>query len=126
MKRHLALAAVLALLLVLLSGCAGEPEPVRVSDGYRNYYEIFVRSFYDSDGDGIGDLAGVTAKLDYISDTLGADGIWLMPIHPSPTYHKYDVTDYNAVDPAYGSLEDFDALIAAAAERDIRVIIDLV
>ena len=126
MKRHLALAAVLALLLALLSGCAGAPEPVRVSDGYRNYYEIFVRSFYDSNGDGIGDLNGVTAKLDYISGTLGADGIWLMPIHPSPTYHKYDVTDYNAVDPAYGSLDDFDALIAAAAERDIRVIIDLV
>ena len=126
MKRQLALAALLALLLGLASGCAREPEPVRVSDGYRNYYEIFVHSFYDADGDGTGDLAGVTAKLDYISGTLGADGIWLMPIMPSPTYHKYDVTDYVAIDPAYGSLEDFDALIAAAAERDILVIIDLV
>ncbi len=85
MKRQLALAALLALLLGLASGCAREPEPIRVSDGYRNYYEIFVHSFYDADGDGTGDLAGVTAKLDYISGKLGADGIWLMPIMPSPT-----------------------------------------
>lgn len=103
------------------------PRPVKtVSDGYRNFYEIFVRSFYDSNADGLGDLAGVTAKLDYIADTLGADGIWLMPISPSPTYHKYDVTDYLAIDPEYGTLADFDRLVAAAHQRDVRVIIDLV
>ena len=71
-------------------------------DNYRNYYEIFVGSFYDSDGDGMGDLKGVEEKLDYISD-LGCNGIWLMPIMPSPTYHKYDTTDYEAVDEAYGT-----------------------
>lgn len=98
----------------------------KISDGYRNYYEIFVRSFFDQNGDGLGDLAGVTAKLDYVADTIGADGIWLMPICPSPTYHKYDVTDYLAIDPEYGSLADFDRLIAEAHKRDIKVILDLV
>lgn len=96
------------------------------SDNYRNYYEIFVRSFYDSDGDGIGDIKGVSKKLDYICNALGADGIWLMPIMPSPSYHKYDVTDYYSIDPQYGTLEDFDILIAEAHKRDTKVIIDLV
>ncbi len=119
--------ACLLALVLLLSSCAekGE-ETIRVSDGYRNYYEIFVRSFYDSDGDGLGDLAGVTEKLGYVSDSLGADGIWLMPVMPSPSYHKYDVTDYREIDPQYGTLGDFDALVAAAHARDVRVIIDLV
>ena len=67
-------------------------------DNYRTWYEIFVYSFCDSDGDGIGDLRGVISKLDYLQE-LGVNGIWLMPIHPSPTYHKYDVTDYYAIDP---------------------------
>lgn len=98
----------------------------KYSDNYRNYYEIFVRSFYDSDGDGIGDLKGVTGKLDYISMNIGADGIWLMPIMPSPSYHKYDVTDYYTVDPQYGTMEDFDELIKEAHKRDMKVIIDLV
>ncbi|MFN5176440.1 MAG: alpha-amylase family glycosyl hydrolase, partial [Ignavibacteria bacterium] len=65
------------------------------------YYEIFVRSFSDSNGDGIGDIPGITSKLDYLKD-LGIKGIWLTPIHPSPTYHKYDVMDYRAIDPEYG------------------------
>ena len=69
-----------------------------IDDKYRNWYEIFVHSFYDTNNDGIGDLNGVTAKLDYIKE-MGFNGIWLMPIHPSPTYHKYDVTDYYAIDP---------------------------
>lgn len=95
------------------------------------YYEIFVGSFYDSDGDGIGDLNGVTEKLDYLNttdgkDTLGVQGIWLMPIHPSPTYHKYDVTDYYSIDPDYGTMEDFELLIEEAEKRNINVIIDLV
>ena len=63
-----------------------------IDDKYRNWYEIFVHSFYDTNNDGIGDLNGVTAKLDYVKE-MGFNGIWLMPIHPSPTYHKYDVTD---------------------------------
>jgi alpha-amylase len=97
------------------------------------FYEIFVRSFFDSDGDGIGDLQGITQKLDYLNDgdpttsqDLGITGIWLMPINPSPSYHGYDVTDYYAINPDYGSLEDFEVLLDAAHQRGIKVIIDLV
>ena len=104
-----------------------------INDNYRTYYEVFVYSFYDSDGDGIGDLKGLISKLDYINDgddttdtDLGCNGLWLMPIHPSPTYHKYDVTDYYGIDPVYGTLEDFQELLAACDERGIKVIMDLV
>lgn len=97
------------------------------------YYEIFVRSFADSDGDGVGDFVGLTQKLDYLNDgdpntttDLGINGIWLMPIHPSPSYHGYDVTDYRNVNPAYGTMADFEAFLAAAEARGIKVIIDLV
>ena len=96
-----------------------------IDDNYRNYYEIFVYSFYDTDGDGIGDLNGVTEKLDYIKD-MGFNGIWLMPIMPSTTYHKYDVVDYYNIDEEYGTLEDFKNLLKEAHDRDIRVIIDFV
>src|SRR5690606_23499663 len=88
-------------------------------------YEIFVQSFADSDGDGIGDLNGVTQKLDYLHD-LGVRGLWLMPINPSPSYHKYDVTDYYGIHPDYGSLEDFKHLLAEAHKRDMHVIMDFV
>ncbi len=94
-------------------------------DNYRNYYEIFVRSYADSDGDHIGDLNGVTSKLDYIAD-LGINGIWFMPVTQSTTYHKYDVVDYRSIDREYGTMEDFDKLIEEAHKRGIRVIIDLV
>ena len=94
-------------------------------DNYRTWYEIFVYSFCDSNGDGIGDLAGVTSKLDYLQE-LGVNGIWLMPIHPSTSYHKYNVSDYYSIDPAYGSMEDFDTLMAECEKRDIHVILDLV
>lgn len=97
------------------------------------WYEIFVRSFYDSDGDGIGDFNGLTQKLDYLNDgdpntdtDLGIGGIWLMPIHPSPSYHGYDVTDYRAIHPDYGTMDDFKNFLAAAHERGIKVIIDYV
>ena len=96
-----------------------------IDDNYRNWYEIFVYSFFDTNNDGIGDLNGVTAKLDYIKE-MGFNGIWLMPIHPSPTYHKYDVTDYYGIHPDYGTLEDFKTLVEEAHKRDIRIIIDLV
>jgi len=97
------------------------------------FYEIFVRSFYDSDGDGIGDLNGLIEKLDYLNDgdpattdDLGVTGIWLMPIMASPSYHGYDVTDYYTVNPQYGTNEDFKRLMAEAHERGIAIIIDLV
>ncbi|HEY6807707.1 MAG TPA: alpha-amylase family glycosyl hydrolase [Gemmatimonadales bacterium] len=88
-------------------------------------YEIFVRSFFDSNGDGIGDLNGVTAKLGYV-DSLGADCIWLMPVMASPSYHGYDVRDYYTVEPAYGTNADFQRLTAEAHRRGIRVLVDLV
>ena len=96
-----------------------------IDDNFRNYYEIFVYSFCDSNGDGIGDLNGVINKLDYIKD-MGFNGIWLMPIMPSTTYHKYDVTDYMDIDAQYGSLEDFDRLVDECHNRDIKLIIDVV
>lgn len=109
------------------------PEVISMEDNYRTYYEVFLYSFYDSDGDGIGDLKGLTEKLDYINDgdpathtDLGCNGIWLMPVMPSPTYHKYDVTDYYGIDSEYGTMEDFDAFMAACEERGIKVILDLV
>lgn len=108
-------------------------EPVLLNDNYRTFYEVFVYSFYDSDGDGIGDLAGLTDQLDYINDgdpatdtDLGCDGIWLMPVMPSATYHKYDVIDYCDIDAEYGTLEDFKTLVAECHDRGINVIIDLV
>jgi len=96
-------------------------------------YEVFVRSFYDSDGDGIGDLRGLTARLDYINDgnpasdkSLGANCIWLMPIDKSMSYHGYDVVDYYHVDPRYGTDDDFRNLVTEAHRRGIHVIVDFV
>jgi len=94
-------------------------------DNYRTFYEIFVYSFCDSNGDGIGDLQGVISKLDYLQN-LGITGIWLMPVNPSRSYHKYDVADYYAIDPAYGTLEDMEQLLAECDKRGIKVIMDLV
>ena len=88
-------------------------------------YEIFIGSFCDSDGDGTGDLNGVLSKLDYIHDSLYCDAIWLMPVFPSPTYHKYDVTDYTSVDASYGDIRDLDALIRTCHEKDMKVLLDL-
>ncbi|MEM1024579.1 MAG: alpha-amylase family glycosyl hydrolase [Myxococcota bacterium] len=97
------------------------------------FYEIFVRSFADSDGDGVGDFVGMTEKLDVLNDgdpstntDLGVTGIWLMPIHRSPSYHGYDVLDYRSVNPDYGTLAEFEAFLEAAEARGIRVIIDFV
>lgn len=96
-----------------------------IDDNYDNYYEIFVSSYCDSDGDGVGDLNGVTSKLDYIRD-LGYTGIWLMPINPASSYHGYDVTDYKAVNSSLGTMEDYENLVGTAHEKGVKVIIDLV
>jgi glycosidase len=97
------------------------------------FYEVFVRSFYDSDGDGIGDIPGLTERLDYLNDgdptggdDLGVTALWLMPITEATSYHGYDVIDYYSVESDYGTNEDFRAFIDAAHERGMRVIIDLV
>ena len=116
MKKLLSL---LLLLCMLIPAASAETMP----DTY-NWYEIFVYSYQDSDGDGIGDFNGVRQRLDYIAD-MGYTGIWFMPIMPSPSYHKYDVTDYKAVDAQYGTMADFRALVEECHEKGIRVIIDL-
>lgn len=132
-RQILALFVATMLLITGMTGCGrifksadkGSPDGV--------WYEIFVRSYADSNGDGIGDFNGITAKLDYLNDgdpnttdDLGVTGIWLMPINPSPSYHGYDVTDYYAVNPDYGTMADFDKLIKEAKKRGIEVIMDLV
>ncbi len=89
-------------------------------------YEIYPRSFQDSNGDGIGDLNGITQRLDYLK-TLGVDAIWLSPIYPSPQVDfGYDISDYENIDPQYGTLADFDRLVAEAKQRNIRIIMDMV
>jgi glycosidase len=122
--------------LLLLAAClafgSGCPQPLsaqqqdRVSKWPRGVtYEIFVQAFADSNGDGIGDIRGMTSKLDYLRD-LGVEGIWLMPINPSPSYHKYDVTDYYGIHPDYGTLDDFKIFIREAHLRNIKVVMDMV
>ena len=96
------------------------------------FYEIFVGSFSDGDGDGTGDLRGIINRLDYLNDgdpasglSLGVEGLWLTPIFASPSYHKYDVTDFYAIDPAFGSMDDLRELVAGCHARGMKVILDL-
>lgn len=135
------------LLAVVLSACASSGDastPRRVlqraappwSHGWSRgavFYEIFVRSFADSNGDGIGDLRGLISKLDYLNDgdpatttDLGVTALWLMPVFTSPSYHGYDTTDYEHINPDYGTDEDFATLCEEAHRRGIRVIVDFV
>ena len=127
------------LFIVLLPGCAKDelaPSiPVKEGTWWNDevFYEVFVRSFYDSDGNGKGDFKGLTQKLDYLNDgnpntnsDLGVTGIWLMPIFPSPSYHGYDVYDFRTVNTQYGTMDDFREFVAAAHARGISVIIDFV
>lgn len=126
--------------LFIVVGCSKKKEYVisglesaMVDDNYRTYYEIFVGGFSDSNKDGIGDIKGMTKRLDYLNDgdqnsgkSLGVTGIWLMPIMPSNSYHKYDVRDYKNIDSNYGSLADFQEFLDETEKRGINVIIDLV
>lgn len=91
----------------------------------RVYYSVFVQSFYDSNGDGIGDIPGLTSKLDYLKE-LGVQGLWLLPVHPSPSYHKYDVSDYYSIHPDYGTLDDYKVLVKEAHKRNMVLLLDLV
>ena len=140
--------ALFAALLAL--GCELEPRsvptaaPLADKRNEGTWYQIMPGSFYDSNGDGIGDLKGVTLKLDYLNDqhsvrhtmnvlrdgecndSLHIDGIWLTPIMPAPSYHKYDVTDYMAVDPQFGTMDDFRELLDECHKRGIKLVIDLV
>ena len=151
MKRFLCFAMLLAL---MISGAAAEDfyfksypisesgeaivndvvfytdEPV--DDNNRVFYEIFVGSFSDSNGDGVGDLRGIINRMDYLNDgdpasglSLGIEGIWLTPIFESPSYHKYDVADFYAIDPDFGTMEDLKELIALCHQRDVKIILDL-
>jgi glycosidase len=139
MKRSRALLLLPLLAALAVNPCAARPDPLIPLQGRLSwargaaFYEIFVRSFADSDGDGVGDLRGLTSRLDYLNDgdpsttsDLGIEAIWLMPVFASPSYHGYDTTDYFAINPQYGTMADFQALIAAAHARGIRVIVDLV
>ena len=126
-KSKLLISAALALTFALpFAACGKEDDKLNIiDDNNRNWYEVFVRSFYDSGDDGIGDLKGLTSKLDYIKD-MGFNGIWLMPICESTTYHGYDVVDYYTVEKDYGTNDDFKELVKEAHARGINVIIDMV
>ena len=147
--------ALLLALLLLLSGCgktkmdysgayplskSGEAvlndalfeKAARSEDNYRVFYEIFVGSFSDGDGDGTGDLRGIIKRINYLNDgqpangcSLGVEGLWLSPVFPSGSYHKYDVNDYYAIDPAFGTVDDLKELVELCHKRGVKLILDL-
>ncbi len=134
MKRLITLTLFLSLFIACAPTAAGtqlpaaSPAPAAVPTVWWReavFYEIFVRSFNDTNGDGIGDFNGITQKLDYLQ-SLGVTALWLMPIHPSPSYHGYDVLNYYAVNPQYGTMADFKRLLSEAHSRGMFVVIDLV
>ena len=109
-----------------------DPAPDLTDDNYRVFYQIFVGSFSDSNGDGTGDLRGIINRMDYLNNgninshsSLGVQGIWLSPIFKSPTYHKYDATDYYTIDPKFGTDEDLKELVELCHERNVKIILDL-
>jgi alpha-amylase len=131
MKNLKKISQVFLVTLFVLTGCKSKtPKTYEFDKNVTNetgdvYYEIFVGSFCDSNGDGVGDLKGITEKIPYLKD-LGIGGIWLTPIHPTGSYHGYDVEDYVAINPKFGTIEDFDELIEKANDSNIDIILDLV
>lgn len=131
MKKKIYLIITAILLIFMIASCAKDEEVSQMEllsqQNPQNdvYYEIFVRSFADSDGDGVGDLNGITNNLDYL-EQLGVTSLWLMPINEGPSYHGYSVTDYYDIESDYGTIEDFQNLIDKAAEKDITILMDLV
>ena len=129
------LAAVMLLGIMTLAGCTSGPkkEPaVPVTDNYRTFYQIFVGSFSDANGDGFGDLRGIINRFDYLNDgdinsedSLGVEGIWLSPIFTSPSYHKYDAKDYYQIDWRFGEESDLKELIDLCHQRNVKLILDL-
>ena len=137
----IAIFALIAVLMLALAGGASPAESLHLAQGGlgenwwndRVFYEIFIRSYQDSDGDGIGDIQGLIERLDYLNDgdpsttdDLGVSGIWLMPPAEAYSYHGYDVTDFYAVERDFGTIEDMRRLIAEAHKRGIAVIVDMV
>lgn len=154
MRRSISFFLIICTVLAMLTGCE---KPMDVSGRYyldtsrneaivddagvvtevnsgnaRAFYQIFVGSFSDSDGDGTGDLRGIIDRFDYLNDgddnsglSLGVEGIWLTPIFKSPSYHKYDVADYYEIDPKFGTMADLEELISLCHERNVKLILDL-
>lgn len=133
LNRIIAIIAVMMLSIINLCACTRNIVPrdtfhddeTILDDKYGSCYQVLIYSFCDSNGDGIGDFNGLTSKLDYIKD-LGFTSLWLLPFTKANTYHKYDVVDYYTIDPQYGTMEDFEAFIAACDERNIKVYMDFV
>ena len=126
------LSMLLAVILIIgsFAGCGKKNEEEadyenRIDDKYGTCYQVFLYSFCDSNGDGIGDINGLISKLDYIAD-MGFSSIWLLPFNKSTTYHKYDVVDYYTIDSQYGTMEDFEKLVAECDARNIDIYMDLV
>lgn len=135
---------VITLLIVMLGSCTKLNREYKlnitnnlmsknIDDEYRVFYQIFIGSFSDSNKDGIGDLRGIINRFDYLNDgddnsgmSLGIEGIWLSPMMPSNSYHKYDVKNYMMIDPKFGTLDDFIELLELAHSRNVKIIIDLV
>lgn len=140
MKNVSKLLVIILLIVMTLGfiGCEEKPsepvaQPDTTDDNYRVFYQIFVGSFSDSNGDGIGDLRGIINRFDYLNDgnvnsteSLGVQGIWLSPIFTSPSYHKYDTTNYYEIDPKFGTMADLEELIELCHSRNVKLILDLV
>lgn len=139
MKKIISLLLVICLAACIFAGCDSSTDPVdknkalASTDKYRNFYQIWIGSFADSNDDAIGDFQGIISQLDYLNDgdpnsgyDLGVDGIWLSPMMPSYSYHKYNVENYFDIDEDFGTLDDFDQFMSECNDRGIKVIIDLV